>query len=80
MPPSPCCAAPPRRCARLPRHSRGRPPPLMVALHMWSMAHGIAALFVAAPAGARPRLPMAPEELLEAGMLIYLQSLGLAGG
>jgi AcrR family transcriptional regulator len=69
-------------CARrpLPAGSLGRPPPLMVALHMWSMAHGIAALFVAAPAGTRPRLPMAPEELLEAGMLIYLQALGLAGG
>jgi AcrR family transcriptional regulator len=65
-------------CARTP--APGRPPPLMVALHVWAMAHGIAALFVGSPAGARPRLPMAPEELLEAGLLIYLQSLGLAGG
>ena len=65
-------------CARTP--APGRPPPLMVALHVWAMAHGIAALFVGSPAGARPRLPMTPEELLEAGLLIYLQSLGLAGG
>lgn len=51
-----------------------RPPALMVALHIWAMAHGIASLFVR---GGR-RLPMSPEELLEAGVLVYLQSLGLA--
>ncbi|MBR0652460.1 TetR/AcrR family transcriptional regulator [Roseomonas terrae] len=56
-----------------------RPPALMVALHIWSMAHGIAALFCR-PDGARRRLPMPAEDLLEAGLLIYLQSLGLAGG
>ena len=56
-----------------------RPPALMVALHVWSMAHGIASLFCR-PDRSRRRLPMAPEELLEAGLLIYLQSLGLAGG
>ncbi|MBX9701003.1 MAG: TetR/AcrR family transcriptional regulator [Acetobacteraceae bacterium] len=56
-----------------------RPPALMVALHIWSMAHGVAALFCR-PDAARRKLPMAPEELLEAGLLIYLQSLGLAGG
>jgi AcrR family transcriptional regulator len=53
-----------------------RPPALMVALHLWALAHGIASLFV----GGGRRLPMSPEELLEAGALIYLQSLGLAGG
>lgn len=52
-----------------------RPPALMVALHLWAMAHGIASLFVA---HGRRRLPMSGEELLEAGVLIYLQSLGLA--
>ncbi len=52
-----------------------RPPALMVALHVWAMSHGIASLFI----GHRHKLPMAPEELLEAGLLIYLQSLGLAG-
>ncbi len=55
-----------------------RPPALMVALHVWSMAHGIASLFCRGKS--LHRLPMAPEELLEAGVLIYLQSLGLAGG
>jgi AcrR family transcriptional regulator len=54
-----------------------RPPGLMVALHIWAMAHGIASLFVGGPAGARRKLPMPPEELLEAGLLIYLQSLGI---
>jgi AcrR family transcriptional regulator len=56
-----------------------RPPTLMVALHIWSMSHGIASLFCR-PDRSRRKLPMAPEELLEAGLLIYLQSLGLAGG
>jgi AcrR family transcriptional regulator len=56
-----------------------RPPSLMMALHIWSMAHGIASLFVR-EGPSRRKLPMAAEDLLEAGLLIYLQSLGLAGG
>ncbi len=56
-----------------------RPPALMVALHVWAMSHGVAALFGRADPSRR-KLPMSPEELLEAGILIYLQSLGLAGG
>ncbi len=56
-----------------------RPPSLMMALHIWALSHGIASLFCRAD-GARRKLPMSPEELLEAGVLIYLQSLGLAGG
>src|ERR1700677_3142165 len=56
-----------------------RPPSLMMALHIWSMAHGIASLFVREGPGRR-KLPMAAEDLLEAGVLLYLQSLGLAGG
>lgn len=51
-----------------------RPPALMVSLHMWSMAHGIASLFARDDAGRR-KLPMTPEELLEAGFLIYFQGL-----
>lgn len=51
---------------------RGRPPALMVALHVWSLAHGIASLFVEGPSGTRRRLPMTPDDLLEAGLLIYL--------
>lgn len=58
-------------CGGLP----GRPPPLMVALHVWSLAHGIASLFVGSPDGTRRKLPMPAEQLLEAGLLIYLQSL-----
>jgi AcrR family transcriptional regulator len=53
-----------------------RPPALMVALHVWAMSHGIAALFGRGDA-ARRALPMAPAELLEAGMLVYLQGLGI---
>ena len=53
-----------------------RPPALMVALHIWSLSHGIASLFIGGPSGARRKLPMPPEDLLEAGVLIYLQSLG----
>src|SRR5277367_5487516 len=56
-----------------------RPPSLMMALHIWAMAHGIASLFVRADPSRR-KLPMSPEDLLEAGILLYLQSLGLAGG
>jgi AcrR family transcriptional regulator len=55
-----------------------RPPAMMMALHIWAMAHGVAALFIGRNDSARFRLPMEPEELLEAGLLIYLQSLGLA--
>ena len=56
--------------------AKGRPPALMVALHIWSMTHGIASLFARGDA-ARRVLPMPPEELLEAAVLIYLRGLGL---
>jgi AcrR family transcriptional regulator len=56
-----------------------RPPALMMALHVWSMSHGVAALFGRADGGRRP-LPMSAAELLEAGMLIYLQGLGIGRG
>jgi AcrR family transcriptional regulator len=55
-----------------------RPPALMVALHMWALAHGIASLFGRGDA-ARRTLPMTAEELLEAGTLVYLRGLGVAG-
>lgn len=48
-----------------------RPPSMMVALHIWSMSHGIASLFARGD-GARRPLPMSPEDLLEAGVLVYL--------
>ncbi|MGL4325333.1 MAG: TetR/AcrR family transcriptional regulator [Beijerinckiaceae bacterium] len=53
-----------------------RPPTLMMALHIWSMSHGIASLFARGDAARRPLL-MQPEELLEAGVLIYLDGLGV---
>ncbi|MBV9460571.1 MAG: TetR/AcrR family transcriptional regulator [Bradyrhizobium sp.] len=52
-----------------------RPPALMMALHIWSMSHGVASLFARADA-ARRKLPMTPDELLEAEVLIYLRGLG----
>ena len=57
----------------------GRPPALMVALHIWSLTHGIASLFSRGDA-ARRSVPMPPEELLEAEVLIYLRGLGLPEG
>lgn len=53
-----------------------RPPAMMMALHIWSLSHGIASLFARGDA-ARRKLPMAPEELLEAATLIYLEGLGV---
>jgi AcrR family transcriptional regulator len=61
-------------CAQMP--PKDRPPALMVALHLWSMAHGVASLFGRGDA-ARRSLPMSPEELLEANTLIYLRGLGV---
>jgi len=65
-------------CAQLPAQGR-RPPALMVALHIWSMAHGIASLFGRGDE-ARRTLPISAEELLEAEVLIYLRGLGLSAG
>ncbi len=62
-------------CARLPP-GPGRAPALMVGLHAWALSHGIASLFGRGDA-ARRKLPMAPEDLLEAAFLIYLRGLGL---
>ena len=60
-------------CAR----AAGKPPPaLMVSLHVWALSHGIASLFARGDSGRRA-LPMTPEDLLEAAVLIYLRGLGL---
>lgn len=64
-------------CADVPQARR--PPALMVSLHVWAMSHGIASLSGRGDTGRR-REPMAPEELLEAGMLIYLEGLGIRSG
>ncbi len=61
-------------CTLMP--AAARPPALMVALHIWAMSHGVASLFGRGDA-ARRALPMSPEELLEAGVLVYLHGLGV---
>ncbi len=61
-------------CAGMPQEKR--PPALMMSLHIWAFSHGIASLFARADAGRR-KLPISAEELLEAGMLIYLRGLGI---
>ncbi len=53
-----------------------RPPSLMMALHIWSLSHGIATLFGRGDA-ARRAIPMSPHDLLEAAVLIYLDGLGV---
>lgn len=58
--------------------AKQRPPALMVALHIWSMTHGIASLFGRGDS-ARRTLPMPPEDLLEAAVLVYLRGLGISG-
>jgi len=47
----------------------------MMSLHVWALSHGIASLFGRGDAARRP-LPMSAEELLEAGVLVYLRGLG----
>ncbi len=56
-----------------------RPPALMMSLHVWALAHGIASLFGRGDA-ARRKVPMRPEDLLEAAILVYLGGLGFDGG
>jgi hypothetical protein len=56
--------------------AKDRPPVLMMALHIWALSHGIASLFGRGDAARRP-LPMSPEDLLEAAVLVYLRGLGL---
>ncbi|MGO9743894.1 MAG: TetR-like C-terminal domain-containing protein, partial [Roseiarcus sp.] len=69
-------AAADKLCAAIP--AAGRPPALMVALHIWAMAHGVASLFGRRDGGQRA-LPMSPAELLEAQVLIYFRGLGVSG-
>ncbi len=56
--------------------AKNRPPVTMMALHIWALSHGIASLFGRGDAASR-KLPMQPEDLLEAGVLLYLRGLGL---
>lgn len=52
-----------------------RPPPTMVSAHIWAMSHGVVELFARGTPGANAPYP--PEDLLEAGIGIYLRGLGL---
>jgi len=47
-----------------------------MSLHIWALSHGIASLLARGDNGRRS-LPMTPEDLLEAGVLVYLRGLGL---
>jgi AcrR family transcriptional regulator len=66
-----------RAAARLSEHlpPARRPPASMVSAHVWAMSHGIVELFARGGPGARSPFP--PEDLLEAGIGIYLRGLGL---
>ena len=61
-------------CARIPKERR--PPELMMSLHVWSMAHGVASLFARGDQG-RHLIPMSAEDLLEAEVHLYLRGIGL---
>src|ERR1700749_4270898 len=63
------------RLAALAPPGTPRPPAMMMALHIWSMSHGVASLFARGDASRR-KLPISPDELLEAEVLIYLRGLG----
>jgi AcrR family transcriptional regulator len=52
-----------------------RPPAAMFSAHVWAMSHGVVDLFARGAPGARSPFP--PEDLLEAGIGIYLRGLGL---
>ncbi|KPQ08213.1 MAG: transcriptional regulator, TetR family [Rhodobacteraceae bacterium HLUCCA12] len=52
-----------------------RPPPAMFSAHVTAMSHGIVELYARGKPGSRA--PFTPEELLEAGIGIYLRGLGL---
>ena len=52
-----------------------RPPPAMFSAHIWAMSHGVVELFARGREGANAPFP--PDQLLEAGIGIYLRGLGL---
>ncbi|WP_435258998.1 TetR/AcrR family transcriptional regulator [Thioclava sp. FR2] len=51
-----------------------RPPATMFSSHIWAMSHGVVELFMR---GNGTKSPFPPEDLLEAGIGIYLRGLGL---
>ena len=52
-----------------------RPPAQMVSAHIWAMSHGVVDLFARGSPGTK--VPFPPEDLLEAGIGVYLRGLGL---
>jgi AcrR family transcriptional regulator len=65
-----------RLAAQLP--AERRPPPTMMANHLWALSHGVFELFGRGRPGARA--PYSAEEMLESGVSIYLRGLGLIPG
>lgn len=61
-------------CRQLPESER--PPIKLMSLHIWAISHGVASLFAQGNLQAR-KVPLAPEEILESAMLIYLKGLGI---
>jgi AcrR family transcriptional regulator len=55
-----------------------RPPAAMFSAHVWALSHGVVELFSRGEPGANAPFP--PEDLLEAGIGIYLRGLGLIEG
>jgi AcrR family transcriptional regulator len=66
-----------RAAAKLSEHipPGKRPPATMFSAHIWALSHGVVELFSRGAPGAIS--PFAPEDLLEAGIGIYLRGLGL---
>ena len=52
-----------------------RPPATMFSAHVWAMSHGVVELYMRGAPGAKS--PFTPEDLLEAGIGIYLRGIGL---
>lgn len=62
-----------RLSENIPEHKR--PPAKMFSSHIWAMSHGVVELFARGTPGSKSPYP--PEDLLEAGIGIYLRGLGL---
>jgi hypothetical protein len=52
-----------------------RPPAAMFSAHIWALSHGVVELY--ARGGPGRTSPFPPEDLLEAGIGVYLRGLGL---
>lgn len=66
-----------RAAAKLSEHipPAKRPPAAMFSAHVWALSHGVVELFARGAPGSKSPFP--PEDLLEAGIGIYLRGLGL---